>query len=212
MSNKKYFVTGIGTGIGKTIVSAILTEMLKADYWKPIQAGELDNSDTMKVKSLVSNDQSFFHPETYALTEPFSPHKSAAIDGIEIDMQRFVAPKTNNNLIIEGAGGLMVPLNNQFLVIDLIKQLNAEVILVSQNYLGSINHTLLSIQTLKQYQIPIAGIIFNGDSNPNSEEYILNYTGLKLLGRIPKYDIVTPKNVFEAANNLICLSSPILGG
>ena len=202
MSNKKYFVTGIGTGIGKTIVSAILTEKLKADYWKPVQAGELDNSDTTKVKSLVSNSQSVFHPETYALTQPFSPHKSAAIDGMVIDMQRFVAPKTNNNLIIEGAGGLMVPLNNQFLVIDLIKQLNAEVILVSQNYLGSINHTLLSIQTLKQYKIPIAGIIFNGDSNANSEEYILNYTCIKLLGRIPNYSNITKADIIQAGKHL----------
>ena len=200
MSSKNYFVTGIGTGIGKTIVSAILTEKLKADYWKPVQAGELDNSDTMKVKSLVSNTQSVFHPETYALTEPFSPHKSAAIDGIEIDMQRFVLPKTDNNLIIEGAGGLMVPLNNQFLVINLIKKISVEVILVSQNYLGSINHSLLSIDALKQYQIPIAGIIFNGDSNSNSEEYILNYTGIKLLGRTPQYTNITKANVTEAGS------------
>lgn len=203
MSSKKYFVTGIGTGIGKTIVSAILTEKLKADYWKPVQAGELHNSDTMKVKSLISNNQSVFHPETYALTEPFSPHKSAAIDGIEIDMQRFILPQTDNNLIIEGAGGLMVPLNNQFLVIDLIKQLNVEVILVSQNYLGSINHTLLSIQTLKQYNIPIAGIIFNGDSNANSEEYILNYTGIKLLGNTPNYSNITPANIIDAGEYII---------
>jgi dethiobiotin synthetase len=202
MSNKKYFVTGIGTGIGKTIVSAILTEKLKADYWKPVQAGELDSSDTMKVKSLVSNPTSVFHPETYRLTEPFSPHKSAAIDGIKINMNRFVMPQTSNKLIIEGAGGLMVPLNDQFLVIDLIKQLNAKVILVSQNYLGSINHTLLSIQALQQQQIPIAGIIFNGDSNANSEDYILNYTGIKLLGRIPNCQNINKAEVIEVGNNI----------
>ncbi len=198
MSSKKYFVTGIGTGIGKTIVSAILTEKLKADYWKPVQAGELNNSDTMKVKSLVSNTKSVFHPETYALTEPFSPHKSAAIDGIEIDINEFTIPKTDNNLIIEGAGGLMVPLNDQFLVIDLIKKLNVEVILVSQNYLGSINHTLLSIQTLKHYQIPVAGIIFNSDSNTNTEDYILNYTGIKLLGNIPNLADFTKENIVQS--------------
>jgi dethiobiotin synthetase len=198
MSSKTFFVTGIGTGIGKTIVSAILTEMLKADYWKPVQAGELDNSDTMKVKSLVSNSTTIFHPETYRLAQPFSPHKSAAIDGIEIDMQQFTIPQTNNTLIIEGAGGLMVPLNDQFLVIDLIKQLNVEVILVSQNYLGSINHTLLSIQALQQQQIPIAGIIFNGDANANTEDYILNYTGVKLLGKTPNYTNITKANVVQA--------------
>ena len=202
MAKRNLFVTGIGTGIGKTFISAILTEKLKADYWKPVQAGELNNSDTMKAKSLVSNTQSVFHPETYALTEPFSPHKSAAIDGIEIDMQRFILPQTDNNLIIEGAGGLMVPLNKQFLVIDLIKQLNAEVILVSQNYLGSINHTLLSIKALQQYQIPIAGIIFNGESNANSEEYILNYTGIKLLGNTPNYINITKVDVLKAGDFL----------
>src|ERR1700744_3322482 len=150
---QSFFITGIGTGIGKTIVSAVLTEKLRADYWKPVQSGDLDDTDTLKVKNLESNELSVFHPETYRLTQPYSPHKSAAIDGISIKKQKFVAPKTSNNLIIEGAGGLMVPLNDNFLMIDLIKQLNAAVILVSQNYLGSINHTLLSAAILKQYGI-----------------------------------------------------------
>src|SRR4051812_32249696 len=138
------FITGIGTGVGKTIISAIVTEKLKADYWKPIQSGDLDNSDTLKVRDLVSNKTTRFYPETYRLTQPFSPHKSAAIDNVVIDIQTIIPPKTDNQLIIEGAGGLMVPLNDNALIIDLIKQLNAQVILVSQNYLGSINHTLLS--------------------------------------------------------------------
>src|ERR1700712_124445 len=114
MPIKPIFVTGIGTGIGKTIVSAVLVEKLKADYWKPVQSGDLDDSDTQKVKSLVSNTTSFFHPEAYALSQPFSPHKSAAIDGITIDQQKIILPETNNTLIIEGAGGLMVPLNKKF--------------------------------------------------------------------------------------------------
>src|ERR1700759_430101 len=116
MPDKPIFVTGIGTGIGKTIVSAVLVEKLKADYWKPVQSGDLDQSDTMKVKSLVSNKISIFHPETYPLTQPFSPHKSAAIDGVIISPEKFAAPSTSNTLIIEGAGGLMVPLNDQFLI------------------------------------------------------------------------------------------------
>ena len=132
MPNKPIFVTGIGTGIGKTIISAILVEKLGADYWKPIQSGDLDDSDTNKVKSLVSNGSSRFHQEAYRLSQPFSPHKSAAIDGITIDPEKIVTPPTDNRLVIEGAGGLMVPLNNNFLMIDLIKQLDAEVILVSQ--------------------------------------------------------------------------------
>ncbi len=200
MAKRNLFVTGIGTGIGKTIVSAILTEKLKADYWKPVQSGELDNSDTMKVKSLVSNSVSVFHPETYRLTQPFSPHKSADLDEIKIDSQQFTLPKTDNNLIIEGAGGLMVPLNNSYLIIDLIKNLNAEVVLVSQNYLGSINHTLLSAQALKQYQIPVAGIIFNGDKDACSEDFILQYTGFKYLGHIPQYTALNKVTIITAGD------------
>ena len=200
MAKKNLFVTGIGTGIGKTVISAVLTEKLKADYWKPVQSGELDNSDTLKVKSLVTNTVSVFHPETYRLTQPYSPHKSAALDDLEIDPLQFVLPQTNNNLIIEGAGGLMVPLNNSFLIIDLIKQLNAKVVLVSQNYLGSINHTILSAQVLKQYQIPVAGIIFNGDKDTYSEDFILQYTGFKLLGHIPQYTTFNKVSIITAGD------------
>jgi len=199
MPNKQpLFVTGIGTGIGKTIVSAVLTEKLKADYWKPVQSGDLDNSDTLKVKSLVSNTKTVFHPETYRLTQPYSPHKSAAIDGITIDAKNFILPETNNELIIEGAGGLMVPLNDDFLMIGLIKHLNAGVILVSQNYLGSINHTLLSIALLKQYTIAIKGIIFNGKADADSEKYILAYTGVKLLGHLPEFESINRRSITGA--------------
>jgi dethiobiotin synthetase len=200
MPNKPLFITGIGTGIGKTIVSAILTEKLKADYWKPVQSGDLHDSDTLKVKSLISNTKTVFHPETYRLTQPFSPHKSAAIDGLSIEMDKFIIPKTNNQLLIEGAGGLMVPLNDDLLMIDLIKYLNADVILVSQNYLGSINHTLLSMAVLKQYQIPVAGIIFNGRTDMDSESYILKHSGIKLLGHVPEYTSIDKKAIVAAGD------------
>ncbi|MBD1362188.1 dethiobiotin synthase [Mucilaginibacter sp. ZT4R22] len=202
MLNKPLFITGIGTGIGKTLVAAIVVEKLKADYWKPIQSGDLDNSDTMKVQSLVSNTKTVFHWESYRLKQPYSPHKSAKLDGIVIDEHSIITPKTNNQLIIEGAGGLMVPLNDHFLMIDLIRQLDAEVILVSQNYLGSINHTLLSAEVLKQRGIPIKGIIFNGDTEASSEEYILNYTQIPLLGRVPVLAEITPLSVAEAGGYL----------
>ena len=195
-----FFITGIGTGIGKTIVSAILVEKLKADYWKPIQSGDLDNSDSLYVKSLISNKQSKIHSEAYRLNQPFSPHKSAAIDGIMIDPEHIAPPKTNNALIIEGAGGLMVPLNKQFLMIDLIKKLNVPVILVSQYYLGSINHTILSINALKQHEIPIKGIIFNGIEDVSSKEFILDYTGVGLLGHIPQYNKIDKKAIMDAGN------------
>ncbi len=200
MSDRPIFVTGIGTGIGKTIVSAILVEKLKADYWKPVQSGDLDNSDTSKVKSLVTNTTSAFHPEAYRLSQPFSPHKSAAIDRINIDLEKIVLPATNSKLIIEGAGGLMVPLNNKFLMIDLIKQLNVEVVLVSQNYLGSINHTLLSIYILEKEQISVKGIIFNGPKDIYSKEFILEYSGLKLLGHIPEFNAIDRKSIVEAGS------------
>lgn len=194
------FVTGIGTGIGKTVVSAIIIEKLKADYWKPVQSGDLDESDTIKVKNLISNNVSRFYPESYRLTQAYSPHKSAAIDKVTIDMRNIIPPKTDNQLIIEGAGGLMVPLNDNFLMIDLISQLNAKVILVSQNYLGSINHTLLSLQILKNYQIPVMGIVFNGDKDIYSKTYILDYSGIEELGHIPVYENLSKKAIIDAGS------------
>lgn len=199
-SKKPLFVTGIGTNIGKTIVSAVLVEKLKADYWKPVQSGDLNKSDSLSVQSLVSNTVTRIHPEGYKLTQPFSPHKSAAIDGITIDPDTINLPKTNNTLIVEGAGGLMVPLNNEFLIIDLIKKLDIEVILVSQNYLGSINHTLLSIYALKSYGIPIRGIIFNGIKDIYSKDFILESTNVELLGHIPQYNMIDKKVIIDAGS------------
>jgi dethiobiotin synthetase len=183
--SKKYFITGISTGIGKTVTSAVLVEKLKADYWKPIQSGDLDQSDSLTVKSLISNQKSTIHPEKYKLTQPLSPHLSAKLDGVHIQLENLTPPQTENTLIIEGAGGLMVPLNEKELLLDLIKNLGIEVIVVSQNYLGSINHTLLTINTLKQNQIKIKGIIFSGDENLETQRYILQYTNVNDLGRIP---------------------------
>jgi len=194
------FVSGIGTGIGKTMVSAVLVEKLKADYWKPVQSGDLDKSDSFAIKNLISNKDSKIHPETYRLSQPYSPHKSAAIDKLSIDPEKIILPQTNNTLIIEGAGGLMVPLTDKFLMIDLIKKLNVKVVLVSQNYLGSINHTLLSIEALKQYEIPIKGIIFNGTKDIYSKEFILQYTEIALLGHIPQYKEVDKKAIINAGN------------
>lgn len=197
---KNYFVTGIGTNVGKTIVAAILTEALEADYWKPIQAGDLHNSDTLQVKNLISNSKTVFHPETYRLNEPMSPHAASKIDNITIDINQIKIPKTDNNLIIEGAGGLMVPLNDKDLIIDLIKHLDIEVILVSQNYLGSINHTILSIDVLVSRNIPIKGIIFNGLENKETESFILKYSKLPVIGRIEQHDEINKKVVLSYKN------------
>lgn len=180
---KGIVVAGIGTGIGKTFVSAILTEALEADYWKPVQAGNLDYTDTDFVREHVSNQRSFFHPEAYRLSQPMSPHAAADIDGVVIEARKLSIPQTSNAIVIEPAGGLMVPLNKDLLNIDLLKQWDLPVILVSRNYLGSINHTLLSVKVLQQYGARISGIIFNGEKNDTSETVILNYTGLPCIAR-----------------------------
>ena len=179
----KLFITGIGTDVGKTIASAIVTQALEADYWKPIQAGDLDNSDSHKVKSKISNPKSKIFENSYKLNTPASPHFAAAIDGITIDLKQIKEPATTNHLVIEGAGGILVPLNNQDCIIDLIQK-DYKVLLVSRHYLGSINHTLLTFEALKNRNIPLAGIIFSGDENKASEEIILAKTKAKFIGRI----------------------------
>ncbi|WP_026465028.1 dethiobiotin synthase [Adhaeribacter aquaticus] len=196
---KKLFVTGIGTEIGKTVSAAILTEALQADYWKPVQSGSETDSDAGTVKSLISNTSSVFHPESYLLKAPLSPHAAAELENITIDPNQIHLPETDNHLVIEGAGGLFVPLNNNYLIVDLIQQLQAEVVVVSKNYLGSINHTLLTIEALNARQIPIAGIIFNGDKNNQTEDLILRYTGLRPLLHISPEATLTPAVVQKYA-------------
>ncbi|SHF89083.1 dethiobiotin synthetase [Flavobacterium fluvii] len=179
----KLFITGISTDVGKTIASSIIVEALEADYWKPIQAGDLGNSDSHKIKSYISNKKTVIHENSYKLNTPASPHLAAELDGIMIDLKQIKEPKTKNHLVIEGAGGIFVPLNNYDCVVDLI-QTDYKVILVSRHYLGSINHTLLTIEALKNRKINIAGIIFSGEKNESSEAIILNKTGVKCIGRI----------------------------
>jgi dethiobiotin synthetase len=179
----KLFITGISTDVGKTIASAILTEALQADYWKPIQAGDLDQSDSHKIQAYISNAKTQIFENSYKLNTPASPHLAAAIDGVTIDLSQINEPDTSNHLIIEGAGGVFVPLNDTDCVIDLIQK-DYKVVVVSRHYLGSINHTLLTVEALKSRSVTIVGIIFNGNENKASESIILNKTGLKVLGRI----------------------------
>lgn len=191
----KIFVTGIGTDVGKTIAAAIITEALEADYWKPVQAGDLENSDTHKIAKYVSNTTTVYHENSYALKTPASPHYAAELDNVIIDLNTIKEPKTDNNLVVEGAGGIFVPLNDKDTIADLI-QPDYKVIVVSRHYLGSINHTLLTIKALQNRGIAIAGIIFNGDVNKATESIILSKSGLKMIGRIdnePYFD----KNVIR---------------
>ncbi|GAB1308410.1 dethiobiotin synthase [Urechidicola sp. KH5] len=177
-----YFITGISTEVGKTVASAIVVEALNADYWKPVQAGELDNCDTKKVEQLVSNSTSKFHPNAFALQTPMSPHAAAEIDNVAITLDKISRPNTENTLVIEGAGGLLVPLNDQNTILDLIQPTD-KVIVVSRHYLGSINHSLLTINALKEKGFQI-GVIFSGDEHPTTESIIQKMTGVTVIGRI----------------------------
>ncbi len=179
---QKIFVTGISTEVGKTMASAIIVEALEADYWKPVQSGDLDNTDSDKVASLISNSKSKIHPSSYELKTAMSPHAAAEIDGIRIDRFHINEPKTDNNLVIEGAGGILVPLNEEDTMFDIIMP-DYKVVVVSRHYLGSINHSLLTVNWLQRKGYDVS-ILFSGNANPHTENIILHKTGVSLIGRI----------------------------
>jgi len=176
----KVFVSGIGTDVGKSVVSAMLIEAFGADYWKPVQTG---GSDTDFVSALVTRPFTL-HPPAYTFQTPASPHYAAALEGESVAKEKLLFPQTGNHLIVEGAGGLLVPLNPDFLIIHLIQELQLPVILVSRHYLGSINHTLLSIEALKNRNIPLLGIVFNGNENAVTEKAILDFGNTTMLARV----------------------------
>lgn len=180
-------VAGIHTGIGKTICSAVICQALGFDYWKPVQAGDLDQSDSLFVQKHIHNAACKIHPERYRLLEPMSPHAAAERENIRIRKEDFILPSTDNNLLLETAGGLMSPLADDFLNIDLLAHLKLPVVLVSAHYLGSINHTLMSCEILRNRHIPVLGLVFSGTANPESEQVILAYSGLPLLFSIPQF-------------------------
>ena len=181
---KQFTITGIGTDVGKTVVSSIVAEALKATYWKPVQAGDLDKSDSIKVESYTSNVKVL--EEAYRLSEPMSPHAAAEIDGMTISLAKLKLPQVDSSFIVEGAGGLMVPLDNDGLTFaDAIVSWGLPTIIVSRHYLGSINHSLLTAEVLKSKGIKIAGFVFVGDENKATESIILKHTGIRMIGRIP---------------------------
>lgn len=186
-----YFISGIHTDAGKTVTSAFLQLALDADYWKPIQAGDLNFGDTDRVKAWTGTPADRFHPVRHALNTPASPHYAARIDGVEIRLEDFKLPETDGrNLIVEGAGGLLVPINDQETVADLVGKLGLPVILVSRHYLGSINHTLLSIGFLKDRGIPLAGLIYSGGDSPETVRIVAEQTGVSPLVELPELDTV----------------------
>lgn len=199
---KQLFVTGIGTEVGKTVCSAVLTKYFKADYWKPVQSGDLDFSDSQKIKEWVG-EHTVCHSEAYRFQLAASPHQSAKEEEITIDLNEFKLPHTQNNLIIEGAGGLMVPLNDHEFIIDLIEKLNIPAALVVRNYLGCINHTLLSISALVQRKIKLEYLILNGDFPQDTERVICKNMPFKTkVIRIPDMKNITKDSIENIVKQL----------
>ena len=197
-------IAGTHTGIGKTLCSAIICQALGYDYWKPVQAGDLDNSDSIFVKNHINNEACFIHAERYTLTLPASPHYAAEMDGIQIKKEDFILPKTTNKIVVETAGGIMSPLADDLLNIDLIAHLNLPVILVSGIYLGSINHTLLTVAAFNQHNIPVAGIVFSGEANNATTSFIEAYTKVPVYFSIPYLKQINLETIatFAASLNL----------
>lgn len=195
-----YFITAINTDSGKTVTSAIFAQALKADYWKPIQSGL--PRDTDMVAQWVTNLSTQLHPEAYFMKTPVSPHAAACKEGIKIDLKKINLPDTKRELIIEGAGGVLVPLNDTNFVIDIAQHFDLQVVLVSNIYLGSINHTLLTVNELKRRGVSVRGIVFNGKSNPETEQIILQYSGYEKLLHIKPEAQITPQVIQKYAQIL----------
>ncbi len=195
---KRFFVTGISTDVGKTIASAIIVEALEADYWKPVQAGDLENSDSHRVAELISNEKTVIHKSSYELKTAMSPHAAAEIDDIHIEHSEIKEPKTENHLVIEGAGGLLVPLNEEETVLDIIMP-NYKVIVVSRHYLGSINHSLLTINRLLESGYEVA-LLFSGNEHISTENIIANKTGVPVLGRIDEESVFDKATIKKYAD------------
>ena len=205
------FITGTGTDVGKTLISAIITEALQADYWKPVQAGFADGTDSLRIQEMISNKKTKIHPELYLLKMPASPHIAAPDEGIKIKIKEIVThlPKTKNQLIIEGAGGLMVPLNDKELTLHLIKKLKAKVIIVSKNELGSINHSLLTAAVLKKEKIKVAGWIFT-EEYKSYEQEISSWSGYPVIAKINHLPVISKEAIKAEALKIRPLLKAIL--
>jgi dethiobiotin synthase len=185
---KVFIISGTDTGIGKTTVAAMLTVALDAHYWKPIQSGIEDGTDTQRVQALTGLSNDRFLQERYILSRPLSPHRAAELDGVEIGSLSL--PKADGTLIVEGAGGLMVPVTRRKLQIDVFKAWAAPVILCARTRLGTINHTLLSVEALRQRYMTLHGLIFIGEDNPYTMRTIADFSGALVLGHVPHLDVI----------------------
>lgn len=198
---RSYWITGTDTDVGKSVVSAMLVSSMESSYWKPVQSGTLSGTDTEFVKHVSGLANDHFIPEVYKTTQPLSPHLSAKIDGISINLDTFHEPDSsvikNGILVMEGAGGVLVPLNSDKFVIDLIKQIYAPVIVVCRSALGTINHSLTTIEALRSRGIPIKGFIMNGPKNVENECAVRDYGQIDHLGSIPRLDKVDRKTLLQ---------------
>lgn len=203
--NKRIFITGTGTGVGKTVTAACVTEALQADYWKPVQTGLAEGTDTHTIQSLISNHITACHPEVYALDAPESPHLAARLQQQTIDTDLILARLREFDparpLVIEGAGGLMVPINEEVFTLEMISRMEARVIIAAQNYLGSINHAMLTARVLQHTGVPVIGWIFGGDWHSNEED-IIRWSGIPRIGRIPRASTVGKAFIQEQAQLL----------
>jgi dethiobiotin synthetase len=197
-------VAGIGTDVGKTVASAVLCEALGADYWKPVQSGTDDVApDSVTVSALIRDGAKRVHPSSYSFKKSLSPHAAADAEGVGIDLDRITPPTTSAPLVIELAGGILVPLSEEKTNLDLIERLCLPVVVVSQHYLGSINHTLLTCEVLKAHGVTIAGILFNGSVElPGTESVIQKMTGIATIGRLERFEQLTAEAVAAAAQSI----------
>jgi dethiobiotin synthetase len=186
--SKGYIVSGTDTGIGKTTVAAMLLLALDALYWKPLQSGTQDGTDRERVQALTHLPADRLLPERYVLSQPLSPHRAAELDGVAIDPKTLAVPAVERTLIIEGAGGLLVPITRQLLQIELFADWDLPVILCARTALGTINHTLLSIDALRSRRMRLHGVVFVGDDNPDNIRTIGEISGARVLGRLPRLE------------------------
>lgn len=196
---KQLFLTGTSTDIGKTVVAAILMVGLQADYWKPVQSGTETITDTEWIREKTGLPENHFHQETYILQKPLSPHASAAMEEVQIDLDRFELPnvKAERHLVVEGAGGIMVPLNDQHFMLDLMKTLNIPILLVSPSSLGMINHTLLSLEQLRRHDLEVLGVVMNGPENSGNRTAVEKYGEVVVLAEIERLPKITPQILLQ---------------
>jgi len=205
--NLRLVITGTDTGIGKTVFSAALTDALGACYWKPIQSGLTEETDSQTVLRLGRVPPQRILPEAWRLKTPVSPHRSAEIDRVTLDPYALEPPGTESPLIIEGAGGLLVPLTRHATFADVFARWQIPIVLCSRTGLGTINHTLLSLEAMRQRDIPILGIAFIGDAQPDTQQIIAEMGKVRVLGRLARLEPLTPDTLRREFREHFDLSS-----